>query len=130
MLRKPREPHVLNSLASGRRLALRLLLWQLFAAMIVGLAFSVRGYRWAIAGVAGAVFVAAGNWLLSTRLFSQVGGAGMALGRLLAGMLLKWMVIVGGMIIVMFQYKLPPLAAITGLVVAYAVNLLAFRFKG
>jgi ATP synthase protein I len=40
------------------------------------------------------------------------------------------MVIVGGMIIVMFQYKLPPLAAITGLVVAYAVNLLAFRFKG
>jgi len=25
---------------------------------------------------------------------------------------------------------LPPLAAITGLVAAYAVNLLAFRFKG
>ncbi|WP_230474768.1 hypothetical protein [Dyella monticola] len=54
----------------------------------------------------------------------------MALVRLMTGMLLKWMVIVGGLIIIMFQYKLPPLAAITGLVTAYAVNLLAFRFKG
>jgi F0F1-type ATP synthase assembly protein I len=121
---------VLNSIASGRRLALRLLLWQLFAAMVVGLAFSVRGFRWAIAGAAGAAVVAVGNALLSSRLFSQVSGAGMALGRWLTGMLLKWMVIVGGMIVIMFQYKLPPLAAITGLVAAYAVNLLAFRFKG
>src|SRR5580698_4859715 len=130
MLRTPREPHVLNSIASGRRLALRLLLWQLFAAMIVGLAFSVRGYRWAIAAAAGAVIVALGNGLLSVRLFSQVNGAGMALARLLTGMILKWIVIVGGLIMIMFQYKLPPLAAISGLVAAYAVNLLAFRFKG
>jgi ATP synthase protein I len=120
---------VLNSIASGRRLALRLLLWQLVAAMIVGLAFSVRGFRWAIAGAAGAAIVAVGNALLSTRLFSQVGGAE-ALWRLLTGMVLKWAVIVGGLITIMFQFKLPPLAAITGLVVAYAVNLLAFRFKG
>ena len=121
---------MLNSLASGRRLALRLLLWQLFAAMIVGLAFSVRGYRWAIAAAAGAVIVALGNGLLSVRLFSQVNGAGMALARLLTGMILKWIVIVGGLIMIMYQYKLPPLAAISGLVAAYAVNLLAFRFKG
>ena len=45
-------------------------------------------------------------------------------------MILKWVVIVGGLIMIMFQYKLPPLAAITGLVAAYAINLLAFRFKG
>lgn len=121
---------MLNSLTSGRRLALRLLLWQLFVAIVVGLAFSVRGFRWAIAAVAGAVIVAIGTALLSSRLFSQVGGAGMALTRLVTGMLLKWMVVVGGLIIVMVQFKLPPLAAITGLVAAYAVNLLAFRFKG
>ncbi len=121
---------MLNSIASGRRLALRLLLWQLFAAIVVGLAFSVRGFRWAIAGAAGAAIVAVGNALLSTRLFSrQVGGAE-ALWRLLTGMVLKWAVIVGGLITIMFQFKLPPLAAITGLVAAYAVNLLAFRFKG
>lgn len=127
---KPREPHVLNSLASGRRLALRLLLWQLFVALIVGLVFAASGRREAIAAAAGATIVALGTALLSLRLFSQVGSAGFALGRFLTGMILKWMVIIGGMIAIMFQYKLPPLAAITGLVAAYAVNLLAFRFKG
>lgn len=127
---KPREPHVLNSLASGRRLALRLLLWQLFVAVIVGLAFATQGRREAIAAMAGAMIVVAGTALLSVRVFGQVTGAGIALWRLLTGMVLKWMVIIGGMIAIMFQYKLPPLAAITGLVVAYAVNLLAFRFKG
>jgi hypothetical protein len=54
----------------------------------------------------------------------------MALMRLLAGMLLKWCVIVGGLGVILFQYKLPPLAAVTGLVAVYAVYLLAFRFKG
>ena len=127
---KPREPHVLNSLASGRRLALRLLLWQLFAAIVVGLVFAMSGFREAIAAAAGATIVAVGNALLSVRLFSQVSDASVALGRFLMGMILKWMVIIGGMIAIMFVYKLPPLAAITGLVVAYAVNLLAFRFKG
>lgn len=121
---------MLNSLASGRRLALRLLLWQLVAAVIVGLVFAMYGHREAIAAAAGAAIVAAGTALLSVRFFSQVSGAGMVLGRLLTGMILKWMVIVGGMIVIMLQYKLPPLAAITGLVAAYAVNLLAFRFKG
>lgn len=121
---------MLNSLASGRHLALRLLLWQLFAALIVGLVFATFGLREAIAAAAGAAIAAAGTALLSARVFSQVGGAGTALGRLLTGMILKWMVIIGGMIAIMFQWKLPPLAAITGLVAAYAVNLLAFRFKG
>jgi ATP synthase protein I len=107
-----------------------LLLWQLFVAVVVGLAFSVRGFRWAVAAAAGAAIVAIGTALLSARLFSRVGGAGMALTGLMTGMLLKWMVIVGGLIIIMVQYKLPPLAAITGLVAAYAINLLALRFKG
>ncbi|QAU25493.1 hypothetical protein EO087_11295 [Dyella sp. M7H15-1] len=121
---------MLNSLASGRRLALRLLLWQLFAALIVGLVFATLGLREAIAAAAGATIVALGTVLLSLRFFSQVSGAGIALGHLLIGMILKWIVIIGGMITIMFQYKLPPLAAITGLAAAYAVNLLAFRFKG
>ncbi len=121
---------MLNSLVSGRRLALRLLRWQLVAAVIVGLVFATLGWREALAAVAGAATAAAGTALLSARMFSQVSGAGMALGRLVTGMVLKWMVIIGGMIAIMFQWKLPPLAAITGLAAAYAVNLLAFRFKG
>jgi hypothetical protein len=45
-------------------------------------------------------------------------------------MILKWFVIVGGLLLILAKFKLPPLAAITGLVAALAVYLLAFRFKG
>ena len=121
---------MLNSLASGRRLALRIVLLQLAVAALTGLAFLALGRREALAAGAGAGLVAAGTLMLSTRFFSGVDGAGMALCRLLTGMFLKWIVIVGGLIVILFQLKLPPLAAVTGLVAAYAVYLIAFRFKG
>lgn len=122
---------MLNSLASGRRLAWRIVLLQLVAAVIVGLAFLALGRRDAMAAAAGAVIVALGTALMSVRFFSDgVRGAGVALGRLLTGMILKWIVIVGGLVVILVQFKLPPLAAISGLVAAYAVYLLAFRFKG
>jgi ATP synthase protein I len=121
---------VLNSLASGRRLALRLLLWQLFVALIVGLAFSVHGFRWALGAAAGAAIVALGNAVLAARVFRGLAPAGLVFGRLVAGVILKWVVVVGGLIAILVKYKLPPLAAITGLGAALAVNLLALRFKG
>jgi hypothetical protein len=121
---------VLNSLASGRRLALRIVLLQLAVAALVGIAFLTQGLRDALAGAAGAAIVALGTALLAARTFAGLGGGGMTMGRLLVGMVLKWMAIIGGLIIILGQYKLPPLAAITGLVAAYAINLLAFRFKG
>jgi ATP synthase protein I len=123
---------MLNSLASGRRLALRIMLLQLAVAALAGLVFLTLGRRdEAMAATAGAVVVALGTALLSARFFSGLSSsAGMALGRLLTGMLLKWIVIVGGLFMILFQFKLPPLAAITGLVAAYAVYLVAFRFKG
>lgn len=123
---------MLNSLASGRRLALRIMLLQLAVAALAGLVFLTLGRRdEAISATAGAVVVALGTALLSARFFSGLSSsAGMALGRLLTGMLLKWVVIVGGLFVILFQFKLPPPAAIAGLVAASAVYLLAFRFKG
>ena len=121
---------MINSLASGRRLALRIVLLQFAVAALAGVVFLALGRREAIAAAAGAAIVALGTALSSARFFSSLGGAGFVLGRWLTGMLLKWIVIVGGLIMVMFQFKLPPLAAVTGLVAAYAVYLLAFRFKG
>ncbi|WP_426701281.1 hypothetical protein ACPPVV_18250 [Rhodanobacter sp. Col0626] len=121
---------MLNSLASGRRLALRIALLQLAVALLVGLVFLALGRREAISAATSAAMVALGTALMSARFFSGIGGAGLALSRLLTGMLLKWIVIVGGLVVILFHYKLPPLAAITGLVAAYAVYLLAFRFKG
>jgi hypothetical protein len=125
-----RRRYVLNSLASGRRLALRIVLLQLAVALLAGLGFLPLGYRAAVAAVAGAAVVALGTALMSARFFSGLGGAGLVLGRLLTGMFLKWIVVVGGLVVILFQFKLPPLAAITGLAAAYAVYLLAFRFKG
>ena len=103
---------------------------QLAVALLAGLAFLALGRREAMSAAAGATLVALGTALLSARFFGGLGGAGLALSRLLTGMLLKWIVIVGGLVVILIQFKLPPLAAITGLVAAYAVYLLAFRFKG
>lgn len=121
---------MLNSLASGRRVALRLVMLQLAVALLVGLIFLTQGRRAAIAATAGALIVALGNALFGARAFAGMHGAGMALGRLLTGMILKWIAVIGGLIVILAQWKLPPLAAITGLVAAYAVHLLAFGFKG
>lgn len=121
---------MLNSLASGRRLALRIMLLQLAVALLAGIVFLALGRREAISAGASAAMVALGTALLSMRFFSGMSGAGQAFGRFLTGMLLKWIVIVGGLFMILVHYKLPPLAAVTGLVAAYAVYLLAFRFKG
>lgn len=125
-----RGPHVLNSLDSGRRLALRIVWLQLAVALVAGGIFLLSGPRAAVAAAAGAAVVAAGTVLLSMRVFAGLGAGEVALGRWLSGMVLKWIVTLGGMFMILVQFKLPPLAAIVGLVSAYAVNLLAFRFKG
>ena len=122
--------HLLNSLASGRRLARRIVLWQLAAGMLAGVIFLVLGWREALAAALGAGVVAIGTALLSLRAFALLGSGELALARLLAGIILKWMTIGGGLMLILVQFKLPPLATITGLVAAYAVNMLAFRFKG
>ena len=121
---------MLNSLASGRRLALHIVMWQLVVTVLVGLIFLMQGRREAVAAAAGALVVALGNALLGARAFAGMHGAGMALGRLLMSMILKWIAVIGGMGVILIKLKLPPLAAITGLAAAYAVHLLAFRFKG
>jgi ATP synthase protein I len=121
---------MLNSLASGRHLALRTVLLQLAVAALAGLAFLAQGRRDAVAATAGATLVALGTVVFSTRFFSGLHGAGMAFSRLITGLLLKWFVIVGGLLLILAKFKLPPLAAITGLVAALAVYLVAFRFKG
>ncbi|WP_109126958.1 ATP synthase subunit I [Dyella sp. C11] len=121
---------MINSLASGRRLALRIILLQLAVAAIVGLTFLMQGPREALAATAGATIVALGTALLAWRTFRGLGDGGTSLWHVVSGMVLKWVVIFGGLITILGQWKLPPLAAITGLVAAYAINLLAFRFKG
>ena len=121
---------MINSLDSGRRLATRMMLLQLAVAVIAGGIVLLQGPREAAAAAAGAGVVAVGTMMLSLRAFADLGSGGAVLGRLLSGMILKWIVTLGGLLMILVQFKLPPLAAIAGLAGAYAVNLLAFRFKG
>ena len=121
---------MLNSLATGRLLALRMVAAQIGAAAVLGLVFLLQGPAQGLAAALGALVVAMGTALFAMRAFASLGGGTLAFGRLLSGMMLKWMVTLGGLFIILVQYKLPPIAAITGLTVAYSINLLAFRFKG
>ena len=122
---------MLNSLDTGRRLALRIVLLQLAVAAMVGAVFLVaRGHRDAVSAVAGGFTVALGTALMSVQALGRLVGGAAAFARLLLGLLLKWAVVVGGLGVILFKYKLPPLAAVTGLASAYAVHLMAFRFKG
>jgi ATP synthase protein I len=50
--------------------------------------------------------------------------------RFLVGMILRWIVLVGGLALILVQWKLPFLPALVGLVAGFAVNVFAFRFKG
>ena len=121
---------MINSLAFGRHVALRIALLQLAVALLAGIAFLLQGPREAVAAALGALFVALGTWLLAVRAFNSLHDGPRMLSRLLTGVLLRWLVVVGGLSVILFQYKLPPLAAVTGLAAAHAVYLLAFRYKG
>ncbi|WP_343229997.1 hypothetical protein [Rhodanobacter sp. DHG33] len=121
---------MLNSLDAGRRLALRIVLLQFVVSALVGAVFLLKGHREAVSAAAAGFTVALGTALLSVQTFGRLVGGAVAFFRLLLGMLLKWAVVVGGLGLILFKYKLPPLAAVTGLVAAYTVYLVAFRFKG
>lgn len=121
---------MLNSLGSGRRLAWRVVSLQLLVAALVGAAFLWQGPRAAVSATAGAGVVALGTALFSVQAFGRLVGGTTAFFRFLLGWLVKWVVVIGGLAVILLQYKLPPLAAVMGLLAAYAVHLLAFRFKG
>lgn len=109
---------------------MRAVMLQALAGFVVGAAFLLVGRREAVAAMAGGFTVALGTALLSVQALGRLVGGMAAFVRLLLGMLLKWAVVIGGLAVILFQYKLPPLAAVAGLVAACVVHPLAFRFKG
>lgn len=53
----------------------------------------------------------------------------MVLARIILGTLMKWAVVFAGMYVIMVRWRLPPVPAIAGLMLAVMVNLFALRFK-
>lgn len=122
--------HVRNSIAAGRRLAARVLVIQACISLAAAMLFLLQGLPSALAALCGGALVVIGNALLALRMFgaTQAGGE-FALSRLIAGAILKWFVVIGGIYLVIGQFRLPPLPALCGLSAALLANLAGFRFK-
>lgn len=117
-----------NSIAAGRRLAVRVVCAQLGAALLVAAGFAFANWRSGVAALCGGGVVAAGTAVLALRMFAAgPASAGMVLGRLIVGNLLKWGVIALGLYLVLVKAELPGLPVICGVVAALVPQLLGLH---
>ena len=108
-----------NSIAAGRRLAIRVVAAQAAATALVVVGFAWRGWDDALAVLAGGGAVALGTAVLALRLFAgPPAAAGTVLARLIVGNLLRWCVIGIGLYLALVKAALPGLPVIAGLVAA------------
>ena len=120
-----------NSLAANRRLATRMVTVQFVVAMLVALAFWLAlGNREALAAAIGGGSVAVGSLVLAWRSLPRgAASAGLALSRMVSGLLLKWFVVLGAAYFAMAKLQLPPLPLIVGMVAAMAAMFLTLNSK-
>lgn len=117
-----------NSIAAGRRLAVRVVCAQLGAALLVAAGFVFANWRSGVAALCGGGVVAAATAVLALRMFAAgPASAGMVLGRLIVGNLLKWGVIALGLYLVLVKAELPGLPVICGVVAALVPQLLGLH---
>lgn len=117
-----------NTLAAGRRLAIQVVLAQAVAALVVGLLFVFRGTPSALAAFGGGAVVMLGTALLAFRVFGPVLAKGaVTLRRFALGILLKWLVVLGGLFLILVRLRLPPVPALLGVGAAMLVNWLVLR---
>ena len=115
-----------DPIAVGRRSALRALALQAVVAALVAAAFLIQGPRDALAAAGGGLALVAGNALATT--LSLGGGiqtAGLALARVLAGAMGRWVVVLVGLGLVLGVWHLPAVPALTGVVVGLLAHGLA-----
>ena len=116
---------VLNSAAEGWRQALRVVAFQAVAALLAAAACLLLGPRAALAALVGGGAMVLGSLLAAWGAFGGgVAGAGTALGRLLLGTALKWLVVAAGLYLAMAVWRLPAVPALAGAAMAAA----AFMF--
>ena len=123
---------MLNSVAAGRRLVLRAAVWQTAAVLLVALLFLLRGVPQAVAAAIGGLAIVVGALLAAWMAFGGgVLGAVSAVLRLVAGMVVKWVVVIGVLVMGAGLYKLPPLPLLAGVVAGFpAVDFVATLLDG
>ena len=108
-----------NSIAAGRRLAIRVVVAQVAATALAAAGFACRGWDDALAVLAGGGTVVLGTAVLALRLFAgPPAAAGTVLARMIVGNLLRWCVIGIGLYLAMVTSRLPGLPVMAGLVAA------------
>ena len=120
---------VLNSAAEGWRQALRVVAFQAVAALLTAAACFLLGPDAALAALVGGGSGARGGlrgpWGGSG---GGVAGAGTALGRLLLGTALKWLVVAAGLYLAMAVWRLPAVPALAGAAMAAAAFVVSMKF--
>ena len=119
-----------NTIAAGRKLALRVVSAQVGAAALVATGFLLQGWRSGLGALAGGAVVALGTALLALRMFAAgPTGAGATLARVIAGNLLKWIVIAAGLYLLLAKVGLPGMPVLAGVLVAALVAPFAVALK-
>lgn len=119
-----------NTIASGRRLAARIVIVQTIVVLAVAAAMLVKGASAAVGTLAGGLVVALATAISAgLALRRQVSDPHGALGRLALGVALRWIVTFYGLYLALAHWKLPPLPVIAGLAAALTINLFGLRFK-
>ena len=121
---------MLNSVAAGRRLVLRAAVWQTGAVLLVALLFLPWGLPRAVAAVIGGLAIVVGALLAAWMAFGGgVLGAVSAVLRLVAGMVVKWVVVIGVLVVGAGLYKLPPLPLLAGVITGLVAQVLVATGK-
>ena len=120
---------MLNSAAAGRRLTLRVVANQAVATLLTAVACLMIGSRDALAALAGGGAMTLGSLGAAWGAFGGgVVGAGMALGRLLLGTAVKWLVVAVGLYLAMAVWRLPAVPVLAGAALAAAAFVVSMKF--
>ncbi len=104
-----------NHPSSGRQLAAWVLLSQATASVLVGLGWLAGSPRDALAALAGGGVATVAGALFALRTLGGNGAtAGTVLARLVAGTALKWLVMIGGLYVLLGRLAWPALPVVTG----------------
>jgi F0F1-type ATP synthase assembly protein I len=103
---------------------------QAAVATLVALSFLLQAPKAALAAGIGGGAVALGSLVLAWRsMLGPAYSAGLALGRLISGLLLKWFVVLGALYLSLARLDLPPLPLLAGMVATMAAAFLTQRSK-
>ena len=117
-----------NSIAAGRRLAIRVVCAQLGVTVLVAAGFAFADWRSGVAALCGGSVVAAATSVLALRMFAAgPASAGMVFARMIVGNMLKWGVIAIGLYLTMVKAGLPGLPVMCGVIAALVPQLLGLH---